>query len=150
MPFSSPSGLLLVSVTSVTRLFEEAGVAGSLDVLLVTPLPTPGIVSGKWWATYRTVVLLAVLRDGRLACRFGGSDGSGTWALPLLVTLMLAYGAFVHLPGASRWPHGSAASAWPVGAQAVAIYLYLWLPGPCWSWATARWQQSAPGTASGS
>ena len=91
--FQFAIGLLLVSVTSVTRLFEER-VAGSLDVLLVTPLPTPSIVSGKRWATYRTVVLLAVLPTA-LACRFGGSDGSGTWALPLLVTLMLAYGAFV-------------------------------------------------------
>ena len=92
--FQFAIGLLLVSVTSVTRLFEER-VAGSLDVLLVTPLPTPSIVSGKWWATYRTVVLLAVLPTA-LACRFGGSDGrAARWALPLLVTLMLAYGAFV-------------------------------------------------------
>jgi ABC-type transport system involved in multi-copper enzyme maturation permease subunit len=90
-------GLLLVSVTSVTRLFEER-VAGSLDVLLTTPLPTSSIVSGKWWATYRTVLLLTVLPTA-LACRFGGSDGGGewgtaAWALPFLVALILAYGAF--------------------------------------------------------
>jgi ABC-type transport system involved in multi-copper enzyme maturation permease subunit len=95
--FQFAIGLLLVSVTSVTRLFEER-VAGSLDVLLVTPLPTASIVSGKWWATYRTVVLLTVLPTA-LACWFGRIDGDSEWntgaSLPLLVTLMLAYGAFV-------------------------------------------------------
>jgi ABC-type transport system involved in multi-copper enzyme maturation permease subunit len=96
--FQFAVGLLLVSVTSVTRLFEER-VAGSLDVLLVTPLSTSSIVWGKWWATYRTVLLLTVLPT-TLACRFGGSNGRSEWntgalALPLFVALMLVYGAFV-------------------------------------------------------
>jgi ABC-type transport system involved in multi-copper enzyme maturation permease subunit len=44
--FQYAAGLLLVSVTSVTALFEER-VCGSLDVLLATPLPTSAIV----WAS---------------------------------------------------------------------------------------------------
>ena len=45
-------GLLLVSVTSVTSLFEER-VRGSLDVLMATPLSTGSIVYGKWWGAFR-------------------------------------------------------------------------------------------------
>jgi ABC-type Na+ efflux pump permease subunit len=91
-------GLLLVSVTSVTCLFEER-VRGRLDVLLATPLPTSSIFWGKWWGTYRTVILLTILPTA-LACwvaapnEFKRADDTRL-AVPLLVVLMLAYGAFV-------------------------------------------------------
>jgi ABC-type transport system involved in multi-copper enzyme maturation permease subunit len=53
-------GLLLFSVSAVTSLTEER-VRGSLDVLLTTPLSTRSIVKAKWWGTFRTVPLLAIL-----------------------------------------------------------------------------------------
>lgn len=53
-------GLLLSGVTSVTSLAEER-LCGSLDVLLTTPLSTGQIVLGKWLASFRTVLLLAIL-----------------------------------------------------------------------------------------
>jgi ABC-type transport system involved in multi-copper enzyme maturation permease subunit len=91
-------GLLLVSVTSVTCLFEER-VRGRLDVLLATPLPSSSIVWGKWWGTYRTVVLLTILPTA-LACWVAAPNDfkraeNIQLGVPLLVVLMLAYGAFV-------------------------------------------------------
>ncbi len=53
-------GLLLASVTAVTSLADER-LCGSLDVLLTTPLSTRQIVLGKWLASFRTVLLLAIL-----------------------------------------------------------------------------------------
>ena len=58
--FQVSIGLLLVSVTSVTSLQEER-VRGSLDVLLTTPLSTVQIFWGKWWGSFRLVLLLTVL-----------------------------------------------------------------------------------------
>src|SRR5262249_11915851 len=58
--FQYSIGLLLVSVTSVTCLFEER-VRGSLDVLLATPLPTSSIVWGKWWGAFRNALLVMVI-----------------------------------------------------------------------------------------
>ncbi len=109
-------GLLLFSVSAVTSLSEER-LRGSLDVLLATPLPTRSIVWGKWWGTFRTVPLLAVLpgfylvtmmvsnhlSDGRVA-RYPGVlparlqtwtlTPQADWVLALLVVaLILAYGA---------------------------------------------------------
>ncbi len=56
-------GLLLVSVTSVTALFEER-VRGSLDVLMTTPLSTASIVYGKWWGVFRSAILVTMLPLG--------------------------------------------------------------------------------------
>jgi ABC-type transport system involved in multi-copper enzyme maturation permease subunit len=51
-------GLLLLSVMASTSLSEERA-RGTLDVLLTTPLPTPSVVWGKWWGTFRVVPFLA-------------------------------------------------------------------------------------------
>jgi ABC-type transport system involved in multi-copper enzyme maturation permease subunit len=84
-------GLLFICIGAVTALSEER-VRGSLDVILMTPLPTWQIVWGKWWGTFRTVpwviflpcLLITVLAYERDA-----------WACPaLLLPLLLAYGAF--------------------------------------------------------
>ncbi len=97
--FQFSVGLLLVAVTAVASLFEER-VNGSLDVLLVTPLPTASIVRGKWWASYRLVaqvsLLPALLAYGVAVQQ--AQPGSGM-LLGLLVALMLAYGALVNSLG---------------------------------------------------
>jgi ABC-type transport system involved in multi-copper enzyme maturation permease subunit len=51
-------GLLLLSVTASTTLFEER-TRGSIDVLLATPLSTRAILWGKWWGTFRAAPWLA-------------------------------------------------------------------------------------------
>ena len=56
--FQATIGLLLVAASAGTVLSEER-VRGSLDVLLATPLPTPSIVWGKWWGSFRRVPWLA-------------------------------------------------------------------------------------------
>jgi len=90
--FVASIGLLLLSVSAATSLAEERAM-GSLDVLLATPLPTSAIVWGKWWGTYRTVPLLAIL-PGIVA--FALASQTGRWlGPPLVVGLMLAYGAAV-------------------------------------------------------
>ena len=53
-------GLLMLSATAPTALAEER-VRGSLDVLLTTPLSTRSIVIAKWWGTYRSVLVLALM-----------------------------------------------------------------------------------------
>jgi ABC-type transport system involved in multi-copper enzyme maturation permease subunit len=84
-----PFGLLLLSVLSVTSLAEERA-RGTLDVLLTTPLTSGTILMGKWWATYRTALLLAVL-PGLVA---GAGFAAGWWAFPVVIGLLvLAYGA---------------------------------------------------------
>jgi ABC-type transport system involved in multi-copper enzyme maturation permease subunit len=88
--FEVTLGLLLVSITSSTSLAEER-LHGSLDVLLTTPLPTRAIVWGKWWGAYRTVLLLTVLPAVVTAALVLGAGQAA--ALPLVVGLVLAYGA---------------------------------------------------------
>jgi ABC-type transport system involved in multi-copper enzyme maturation permease subunit len=96
--FTFAFGLLLVSVTSVTSLFEER-VRGSLDVLMTTPLPTSRITLGKWWGSFRVVVRVTLL-PALLACYLASGGGPGTWGLVgLLVLLMLAFGALVNSLG---------------------------------------------------
>lgn len=53
-------GLLMVSAIAPTALAEER-VRSSLDVLLATPMSTRSIVVGKWWGTYRWVLVLALM-----------------------------------------------------------------------------------------
>ena len=52
--FQVAVGLLLLSVSAATSLAEERR-AGSLDVLLTTPLSTRSILAGKWWGAFRQV-----------------------------------------------------------------------------------------------
>lgn len=86
-------GLLLLSIASVTALAEER-VRGSLDVLLATPLSTLQIVQGKWWGAYRPIFLLAVPPGLVAVATVATAHRSGTWwGVPLLVALILAYGA---------------------------------------------------------
>jgi ABC-type Na+ efflux pump permease subunit len=56
--FQVSIGLLLLSVRSVTTLAEER-VGDSLDLLLVSPLPTRSIVWGKWLGAYGRLPWLA-------------------------------------------------------------------------------------------
>src|SRR5262249_51486325 len=53
------AGMLMLSIFAAASLAEER-VAGSLDVLLATPLSTRSIVWAKWWGTFRAVPVLAV------------------------------------------------------------------------------------------
>jgi ABC-type transport system involved in multi-copper enzyme maturation permease subunit len=101
--FQYSIGLLLVSITSVTTLFEER-VRGSLDVLLTTPLPTLSIVRGKWWGAYRGALLVMVLPLGLALGLAVIQPPPGTSPIGpveglcltmLLAALMLAYGAAV-------------------------------------------------------
>jgi ABC-type transport system involved in multi-copper enzyme maturation permease subunit len=97
--FQFAIGLLLVSVSSVTTLFEER-VRGSLDILLVTPLLTSDIVSGKWLGSYR-VVLWASLLPSVVGCYLvagNNADGDGIFVM-LMFFLMLTYGAAVNSLG---------------------------------------------------
>jgi ABC-type transport system involved in multi-copper enzyme maturation permease subunit len=90
--FVASIGLLLLSVSAATSLAEERAM-GSLDVLLATPLPTSSIVWGKWWGTYRTVPLLAILP---LMVAVVLANQTGRWlGPPLVVAVLLAYGAVV-------------------------------------------------------
>ena len=90
--FVASIGLLLLSVSAATSLAEERAM-GSLDVLLATPLPTSSIIWGKWWGTYRTVPLLAIL-PGMVAVAM--THSTGRWfGPPLVVGIILAYGAAV-------------------------------------------------------
>ena len=83
-------GLLLISITAGTSLADERA-RGSLDVLIVTPLPTSAIVWGKWWGAFRKVPLLAIL-PALLACTL--AYDTDRWVGPLLLLgLILAYGA---------------------------------------------------------
>jgi ABC-type transport system involved in multi-copper enzyme maturation permease subunit len=100
--FLSSIGLLLISVTSVTSLQDER-VRGSLDVLLTSPLSSGEILWGKWWGSYRAVLLLAVLPTmvamgpwvRGIWSTIGGTESADFQALSfLLMPLMLAsYGA---------------------------------------------------------
>ena len=90
--FVASIGLLLLSVSAATSLAEERAM-GSIDVLLATPLRTSSIVWGKWWGTYRTVPLLAIL-PGMVAVAL--ANQTGRWlGPPLVVVEILAYGAAV-------------------------------------------------------
>jgi ABC-type transport system involved in multi-copper enzyme maturation permease subunit len=85
-------GLLLVSVISVTVLAEER-VRGSLDILLTTPLSSRAIVQGKWWGSYRTVLMLTIW-PGVTALVLATRHGLFLHAL-CLAPLVLAYGAAI-------------------------------------------------------
>ena len=85
-------GLLLVSVSSVSSLAEER-VRGSLDVLMTTPLSTPGIVFGKWLGSFRSIPLLAFLPT-LLGTVLAMSTGRWFWVLAM-VFLIVAQGAAV-------------------------------------------------------
>jgi ABC-type transport system involved in multi-copper enzyme maturation permease subunit len=85
-------GLLLLSATSVSTLAEERS-AGSLAVLLATPLTTRTILWGKWWGAYRPVLGVALL-PALVASALNPPGGPGL-GVALLVVLVLAYGAAV-------------------------------------------------------
>jgi len=90
--FQVSVGLLLASVGAVTSLADER-VRGSLDVLLATPLATWRIVWGKWRGAFRLVPWLAVLPAVNVLAV--SKDGWAWLAVPLMVGLVLAYGAGV-------------------------------------------------------
>jgi ABC-type transport system involved in multi-copper enzyme maturation permease subunit len=122
--FQYSIGLLLVSVTSVTCLFEER-VRGSLDVLLTTPLPTSSIVWGKWWGAYRGALLVMLLPLGMVIClgalnsELGQPlrewDGYRTdrWELVLVLSLVvfMAYGP-LGISLALAWLTGDSSEVW--------------------------------------
>lgn len=102
-------GLLLVTVRAVTALADER-VRGSLDILLVTPIPTREIVRAKWRAAFELVPLVlampaAVLLIRLLAGltkrwigppnRWFGYDGSNWTALVLACAQPLCFAAMM-------------------------------------------------------
>jgi ABC-type transport system involved in multi-copper enzyme maturation permease subunit len=121
--FQYSIGLLLVSITSVTSLFEER-VRGSLDVLLTTPLPTSRIVWGKWWGAFRGAALVMLLPLG-LAMALGLVKSwpqvtRSEWALAqawecagsLVLLLILPYVVAGTCLGLA-WITGDKAEIWP-------------------------------------
>jgi ABC-type transport system involved in multi-copper enzyme maturation permease subunit len=89
--FQVCTGLLLLSVNSVTALAEERA-RGSIDLLLVTPLTGRAIAWGKWCGAFRRVPLLAVWP----ALVAGAAAPTDRWAAGAAVAgLVLAYGAAV-------------------------------------------------------
>jgi ABC-type transport system involved in multi-copper enzyme maturation permease subunit len=100
--FQYSIGLLFVSVSSVTSLYEDR-IGGSLDLLLTTPLSTSSIVRAKWWGTYRSVLLIMMLPIATVCClalvnlekHRARNMMQVLVFMPLLVGLMLAYGAVV-------------------------------------------------------
>jgi ABC-type transport system involved in multi-copper enzyme maturation permease subunit len=84
------AGMLLLSIFAASSLAEER-VAGSLDVLLATPLSTRSIVWAKWWGTFRAVPVLAV-PPGVAAVAVAWHHGHWTGVV-LVVGLVVAYGA---------------------------------------------------------
>jgi ABC-type transport system involved in multi-copper enzyme maturation permease subunit len=86
-------GILLLSVSASTSLAEER-VRGSLDILLATPLSTFTILSGKWWGTFRLVVLLTVLPTAVALGQLLLHAGSLQHCL-LVPCMIVAYGAGV-------------------------------------------------------
>jgi ABC-type transport system involved in multi-copper enzyme maturation permease subunit len=111
-------GLLLLSVSSVTALAEERA-RGSLDVLLTTPLSTLNILQGKWWGAYRPIFLLTVL-PGLVAAAVTFSSAQW-WGIPLVMGLVLAYGA-------ALTSLGLALATWishPSRAQILSVILFV-------------------------
>jgi len=83
-------GLFLVSLTSVTSLAEERA-RGSLELLLVTPLPSSTIIKDKWWSSYRAVIGLVIPPLLLVATQLWLD---GNWfGTSLFIGLVLAYGA---------------------------------------------------------
>jgi ABC-type transport system involved in multi-copper enzyme maturation permease subunit len=129
--FGVSIGLLLVSVTSVTSLQEER-LRGSMDVLLTTPLSTLQVFWGKWWGSFRLVLLLTilptVLASAPSLLVFLGRPG---WEGPPIYNIA---GSFMLMPlviccyGASVVSLGLALAIWikgPGKAMAASVILYL-------------------------
>jgi ABC-type transport system involved in multi-copper enzyme maturation permease subunit len=114
-------GLLLVTISAVTSLSEDRS-RGVLDMLLTTPLPSSTIVLGKWFGTFRAVLLLAVLpvlTVTVLTLRY--EPVLAGVAAFLMGGLVVTYGAAVT-------SLGLASATWfarPVQALAVAVVPYL-------------------------
>jgi ABC-type transport system involved in multi-copper enzyme maturation permease subunit len=114
-------GLLLVTISAVTSLSEDRS-RGVLDMLLTTPLHSATIVLGKWWGTFRAVLLLAVLPV--LTVVFLSLSHEPVLAIPnglLMGGLVVAYGAAVT-------SLGLAAATWfarPVQALTLSVVPYL-------------------------
>jgi len=85
------AAFLLLSVSAATTLAEERQ-RGSLDVLLVTPLPTRAIVLGKWLGTFRTVPILTILP---VAVAAAICTARRSWWLVLIAAFTLALGAAI-------------------------------------------------------
>lgn len=90
MGTSVAAGLLILSVIAPSSLSEER-TRGSLDVIMATPLSTFSIYWGKWWGTYRIVVLLAT--PPALASIAIGIACESLFGPILQIALILAYGA---------------------------------------------------------
>jgi ABC-type transport system involved in multi-copper enzyme maturation permease subunit len=83
-------GFLLLSVTCATSLAEER-VRGSLDILLATPMSTRAIIWGKWWGSYRGVLLLSV-PPTLVTCVYAARTGH-MLGIALEAGFILAFGA---------------------------------------------------------
>jgi ABC-type transport system involved in multi-copper enzyme maturation permease subunit len=118
-------GVPLLLVAASTALVEER-VRGSLDVLLTTPLSTPGIVLAKWWSVFRKLPLLLLLPT--LVAEVLSWEEKRLEMVGLLVLFMVSAGA--------AWTSvGLALSTWVprVGravSLAVALYAFVGLGWP--------------------
>jgi hypothetical protein len=107
-------------------------------VLMTTPLSSRAIVLGKWWGSFRSVPMLAVL-PGVLALGLGLKRGQGLAAIPfaaLIALLVMAYGAVITSVGlaiATWQPRLGRAVAF-----SVAIYVIVTVVYPAIAITTAR------------
>jgi hypothetical protein len=90
--FQAAVGLILMSLVTPASLAEDRA-AGSLGVLLSTPLSTRSLVLGKWLAHFRVVPWLALL-PGIVAMAHAAPTGRWLGVL-LVIGLVLAQGAAV-------------------------------------------------------
>jgi ABC-type Na+ efflux pump permease subunit len=85
-------GLFLLSAGAATSLAEER-VRGSLDVLLSTPMSTRSILAGKWWGSFRRVLIVVIWPAATSPALL--AEG-GHWSSYLaLLGLVLAFGAAI-------------------------------------------------------
>jgi ABC-type transport system involved in multi-copper enzyme maturation permease subunit len=114
-------GLLLVTISAVTSLNEDRS-RGVLDMLLTTPLSSSTIVLGKWFGTFRAVLLLAVLPVVTVVVlSLRHEPAFAPFTAVLMGGLVLAYGA-------AATSLGLATATWfarPVQALTFSVVPYL-------------------------
>jgi ABC-type transport system involved in multi-copper enzyme maturation permease subunit len=111
------AGMLILVVSATTALAAERA-AGGWDVLLATPIDSPAIVLGKWWAAFRMVPLMAIPAG---VSALAVATQSGRYAgVALVMGLVLSYGAALSSLGLalSTWvAHSARAATLGVGAH---------------------------------
>jgi hypothetical protein len=124
--FQAAVGLILMSLVTPASLAEDR-VAGSLGVLLSTPLSTRELVLGKWLAHYRVVPWLALL-PGIVALAHAAP--TGRWlGVVLVIGTVMAQGAAVTSLGIALATWVSRLDLALTLSSAVAVFVTVaWVP----------------------